>query len=98
MARTRHSAKALIQCRPCSSASPAAGEAGEEKCRAASPRYSANFPGRHTQSTGKAGFSSSGSSDLWLENGSGVIMHLHGTSCGAMLTLGKDEIYIRMDQ
>jgi len=27
-----------------------------------------------------------------------VIMHLQGTSSGAMLTLGKDEIYIRMDQ
>ena len=33
----------------------------------------------------------------WLENNTGVIMHLQGTS-GAMLTLGKDEIYIRMTQ
>ena len=75
---------------------------GVEKITASGPVYKlasvANFPGRYTQSTGKAGFSSSGSSDLWLENGSGVIMHLQGTSSGAMLTLGKDEIYIRMDQ
>jgi hypothetical protein len=44
------------------------------------------------------GLSSSGSSDLWLENNAGVIMHLEGTSSGAMLTLGKDEIFIRMNQ
>ena len=75
---------------------------GVEKISASGPVYKlasvADFPGRYTQSTGKAGFSSSSSSDLWLENGSGVIMHLQGTSSGAMLTLGKDEIYIRMDQ
>jgi len=40
--------------------------------------------------------SPSGSSDLWLENNAGVIMHLEGTSTGVMLTLGKDEIIIRM--
>jgi hypothetical protein len=57
-----------------------------------------DFAGRYTQSTGKAGLSSSGSSDLWLENSAGVIMHLQGTSTGAMLTLGKDEIIIRMAQ
>src|SRR6516162_5619818 len=75
---------------------------GVEKITASGPVYKlasiADFPGRYTQSTGKAGFSSSSSSDLWLENGSGVIMHLQGTSSGAMLTLGKDEIFIRMDQ
>ena len=75
---------------------------GVEKLTASGPVYKlasvADFPGRYTQSTGKAGFSSSGSSDLWLENSAGVIMHLQGTSRGAMLTLGKDEIYIRMSQ
>jgi len=35
---------------------------------------------------------------LWLENNAGVIMHLQGTSSGEMLTLGKDEIIIRMAQ
>ena len=75
---------------------------GVDKITASGPVYKlasvTDFPGRYTQSTGKAGFSSSGSSDLWLENSSGVIMHLQGTSSGAMLTLGKDEILIRMNQ
>jgi hypothetical protein len=75
---------------------------GVEKISASGPVYKlasvADFSGRYTQSTGKAGFSSSGSSDLWLENNAGVIMHLQGASTGAMLTLGKDEIFIRMNQ
>ena len=75
---------------------------GLEKISASGPVYKlasvADFPGRYTQSMGKAGLSSSGSSDLWLENSAGVIMHLQGTSSGAMLTLGKDEIFIRMAQ
>jgi hypothetical protein len=75
---------------------------GVEKITASGPVYKlasvSDFAGRYTQSTGKAGFSSSGSSDLWLENSSGVIMHLQCTSSGAMLTLGKDEIFIRMGQ
>ena len=44
---------------------------GVEKISASGPVYKlasvTDFPGRYTQSTGKAGFSSSGSSDLWLE-------------------------------
>ena len=75
---------------------------GVEKISSSGPVYKlasvADFPGRYTQSTGKAGFSSSGDSDLWLENSGGVVMHLQGTSSGAMLTLGKDEIIIRMAQ
>jgi hypothetical protein len=75
---------------------------GVSKISASGPVYKlasvADFPGRYTQSTGKAGLSTSGSSDLWLENGAGVIMHLQGASSGAMLTLGKDEIFIRMAQ
>jgi hypothetical protein len=75
---------------------------GLDKISASGPVYKlasvSDFPGRYTQSTGKAGLSSSGSSDLWLENGAGVIMHLQGTSTGAMLTLGKDEILVRMAQ
>ena len=75
---------------------------GVEKISASGPVYKlasvADFPGRYTQSTGKAGLSTSGGSDLWLENSAGVIMHLQGTSSGAMLTLGKDEIIIRMAQ
>ena len=75
---------------------------GVDKITASGPVYKlasvTDFAGRYTQSTGKAGFSSSSSSDLWLENNAGVIMHLQGTSSGAMLTLGKDEIFIRMGQ
>ena len=75
---------------------------GVEKITASGPVYKlagvSDFPGRYTQSTGKAGFSSAGSSDLWLENGARVMMHLQGTTSGAMLTLGKDEIYIRTEQ
>lgn len=58
----------------------------------------ADFPGRYTQSTGAAGLNTSGSRDLWLQNGAGVIMHLRGTSTGAMLTLGREEVYVRMPQ
>jgi hypothetical protein len=75
---------------------------GVEKITASGPVYKlasvSDFLGRYTQSTGKAGFSSSGSSDLWLENNAGAIIHLQVTSSGAMLTLGKDEILIRMEQ
>src|SRR5262245_45364547 len=75
---------------------------GVDKITASGPVYKlasvSDFSGRYTQSTGKAGLSSSGSSDLWLENNAGVIMHLQGTSSGAMLTLGKDEIFVRMSQ
>ena len=50
---------------------------GVEKISASGPAYKlasvADFPGRYTQSTGKAGLSSSGGSDLWLENNAGVI-------------------------
>jgi hypothetical protein len=78
------------------------GPGGVEKITASGPVYKlasvGEFAGRYTQSTGKAGLSSSGSSDLWLENNAGVMMHLQGTSTGAMLTLGKDEIIIRMAQ
>jgi hypothetical protein len=75
---------------------------GVSKISASGPVYKlaslADFSGRYTQSTGKAGLSTSGGSDLWLENKAGVTMHLQGTSSGAMLTLGRDEIFIRMTQ
>jgi hypothetical protein len=78
------------------------GPGGASKITASGPVYKlasiAEFPGRYTQSTGSAGLSTSGGSDLWLQNNAGVIMHLQGTERGAMLTLGKEEIYIRMAQ
>ena len=78
------------------------GPGGASKITASGSIYKlasiADFPGRYTQSTGSAGLSTSGGSDLWLQNNAGVIMHLQGTERGAMLTLGKEEIYIRMGQ
>ena len=75
---------------------------GVDKITASGPVYKlvsvTDFPGRYTQSTGKAGLSSSGSSDLWLENSGGVIIRLQGSNTGAMLSLGKDEIFIRVTQ
>ena len=59
----------------------------------------ADFPGAYSQSSGKAGLSTSGASELWLRNKAGVIMHLKGKSSGALLTLlGREEILIRMSQ
>jgi hypothetical protein len=67
--------------------------AAVEKITASGPVYKlasvTDFPGRYTRSTGKAGLTSSGSSNLWLENNAGVIMHLQGTNTGAMLTSAK---------
>jgi hypothetical protein len=75
---------------------------GVSKISASGPVYKLNkvadFPGRYTQSTGAAGLSKAGGSDLWLQNSAGVIMHLQGTSTGAMLTLGREELIIRMAQ
>lgn len=78
------------------------GPGGVEKLNGSGEVYKlasvADFSGRYTQSTGAAGLSTSGGSDLWLQNSAGVIMHLRGTSTGAMLTLGRDEIFIQMVQ
>lgn len=75
---------------------------GVSKITASGPVYKlasvTDFAGRYTQSTGAAGLSTSGGSDLWLQNNAGVIMHLQGTESGAMLTLGKEEILVRMGQ
>jgi hypothetical protein len=80
-----------------------AGPGGEvEKISASGAVYKLNnvadFPGRYTQSTGPAGLSTSGGSDWWLQNNARVIMHLQGTSTRAILTLGRDEIFVRMAQ
>ena len=73
---------------------------GYSKIKAAGEVYRlttvSDFPGRYTQGTGAAGLTKAGPGDLWLENGSGVIMHLRDTESGAMLTLGRDEILVRM--
>lgn len=55
-----------------------------------------DFAGIYTQGTGQRGIESSTRSDLWLQNSSGVIMHLRGTQMGATLSLGRDELLIEM--
>lgn len=58
----------------------------------------ADFPGPYIQGTGKPGLETGGTSELWLENKAGVVMHLKGTSSGVTLSLGSDEILIKMAQ
>jgi hypothetical protein len=56
----------------------------------------ADFKGLYTQSTGAAGFDNSSTSDLWLRNRAGVVLHLTGTQTGMVLSLGREEILIEM--
>ena len=58
----------------------------------------ADFAGAYRQSTGHRGLNTSSTSDLWLENKAGVVMHLTGTQQGGGLSLGRDEILIRLNQ
>jgi hypothetical protein len=76
---------------------------GAEKIAASGEVFNLNnvadFGGAYSQSSGKGGLATSGASDLWLRNKSGVVMHLQGTSSGALLTLlGREEVFIRMSQ
>ncbi|HKM61262.1 MAG TPA: hypothetical protein VJY39_02110 [Acidisphaera sp.] len=57
-----------------------------------------DFGGAYRQSTGHRGLNTSTTSDLWLENNAGVVMHLTGTQQGGGLSLGRDEIVIRLNQ
>jgi hypothetical protein len=56
------------------------------------------FPGPYAQGTGQVGLETANTSDLWLQNKAGVIMHLTGTQSGVTLSLGRDEILIKMVQ
>jgi hypothetical protein len=55
-----------------------------------------DFAGAYAQRSGPPGLEKPGAGDLWLENKAGVIMHLTGRSSGVMLSLGRDEILVRM--
>lgn len=55
-----------------------------------------DFPGRYTQGSGPAGLSRGGEGQLWLQNNAGVIMHLYSTSSGVLLSIGKEEVLIRL--
>ena len=54
------------------------------------------FSGAWVEGTGAIGLETSQAGDLWLENKAGVIMHLTGTQTGVTLSLGKDELYIKL--
>ena len=56
----------------------------------------AQFSGVWVEGTGAIGLETSRQGDLWLENKAGVIMHLTGAQTGVTLSLGKDELYIRL--
>jgi len=56
----------------------------------------ADFSGIYAQGTGPVGLEDSSTSNLWLQNKAGVIMHLKGKSSGVTLSLGRDEIFIEM--
>ncbi len=59
-------------------------------------RSLADFTGLYTQSDGGIGLSRSGSSELWLRNRAGVVLHLTGTQQGVTLSLGREEILIEL--
>ena len=54
------------------------------------------FPGAYVQ--GRYGFAlgTTSGGDLWLQNASGVVMHLHAKRQGLMLSLSGDAIIIDM--
>jgi hypothetical protein len=56
------------------------------------------FPGAYAQ--GRYGFALGNKSagDLWLQNGSGVVLHLKAKRTGLMLSLGGDAVVISMKQ
>ena len=58
----------------------------------------ARFPGTYAQ--GRVGFAigTASAGQLWLQNNNGVIMQLHASRTGLMLSLGADAIIITMNQ
>ena len=56
------------------------------------------FPGAWGQARYGFAFGRASRGDLWLQNGSGAIMHLKAKRTGLMLTLGGDGILISMDK
>jgi hypothetical protein len=54
------------------------------------------FPGAYAQGRYGFAFGSKSGGDLWLQNDSGVIMHLHAKREGLMLSLGGDAVVISM--
>jgi hypothetical protein len=59
-------------------------------------RSISDFAGLYTQSSGGVGLDTSSTSDLWLRNRAGVVLHLRGTQTGITLSLGREEVLIEM--
>jgi hypothetical protein len=78
------------------------GPGGAARVTASGEVYKLNnltdFSGRYTQWSGSAGLSRGGAGDLWLENNAGVIMHLSSETQGILLSLGKEEVVVRLNQ
>jgi hypothetical protein len=58
----------------------------------------AQFPGAYAQARYGFVLGNRSTGDLWLQNGSGVIMHLKAKREGLMLSLGGDAVAISMNQ
>jgi hypothetical protein len=56
----------------------------------------ADFAGLYTQNSGGIGLDTSNTSDLWLRNKAGVVLHLRGTQTGVILSLGREEVVIQL--
>src|SRR5271165_401396 len=59
-------------------------------------RALSDFPGLYTQNSGEPGLDKSSTSDLWLRNKAGVVLHVTGTQSGMTLSFGREEILIEM--
>ena len=55
-----------------------------------------DFAGVYTQNSGVVGLDRSKTSDLWLRNEAGVVLHVTGSQTGMTLSLGREEILIEM--
>jgi hypothetical protein len=54
------------------------------------------FPGSYAQGSYGFAFGNQSGGDLWLKNNNGVVLHLHATRTGLMLSLGGDVIVITL--
>jgi hypothetical protein len=58
----------------------------------------ANFPGAYAQARYGFAIGTMSGGDLWMQNESGVILHLKAKRTGLMLSLGGDAVVISMTQ
>jgi hypothetical protein len=58
----------------------------------------AQFPGAYAQGRYGIAIGTTSAGDLWLQNSTGVVMHLHAKRTGLMLSLGGDAVVISMNQ